>query len=186
MLQSIAEGYDLLAHYHDGLGIASVLGMLASRARHPLMALAPAAAAACASSRSSCGGNSPSTVRRRFRRRSGSTPHDNLTATTPKKRSPVRSLLSRPRLSSLQRCVHHATATRIFRHTPAHRSEKRVAPELQRHRHHSPHLAADLSCGPLPSPISPGLAIGRRRTWRSRAYRSHPTARVAKASCAIA
>jgi integrase/recombinase XerD len=51
-------------------------------------------------------------------------------------------------LSSLQRCVHHATATRIFRHTPARRSEKRVSPELQRHRHHSPRLAADLSRGP--------------------------------------
>ncbi len=71
-----------------------------------------------------------------------------LTAITPKSRSPVRSLLSWPRLSSLQRCVHHATATPIFRDAPARRSEKRVAPELQRHRHHSPNLAADLSCGP--------------------------------------
>jgi hypothetical protein len=60
-----------------------------------------------------------------------------LTATTPKSRSPVRSLLSRPRLSSLQRCIHYATATPMFRDTPARRSEKRVAPELQRHRHHS-------------------------------------------------
>jgi hypothetical protein len=36
-------------------------------------------------------------------------------------------LLSRPRLSSLQRCVHHATATPIFRHTPA-RSQKNASP----------------------------------------------------------
>jgi len=41
-----------------------------------------------------------------------------------------------------------AFTTPIFRHTPARRSQKRVALELQRHRHHSPHLAADLSCGP--------------------------------------
>jgi len=75
----------------------------------------------------------------------------NLTATTPKSRSPVRPLLSRPRLSSLQRCVHYATATPIFRHTPARRSEKRVAPELQRHRHQSSQLAADLSRSPHPT-----------------------------------
>src|SRR5215471_10010679 len=123
-----------------------------------------------------------STARRRFRRRSGSTPHDNLTATTPKSRSPVRSLLSRPRLSSFQPCVHHATATPIFRNTPARRPEKRLAPELQRHHHLSPHLAADLSCGPhavqipiteraappnpYPSPRFRALALFGRRPSR--------------------
>src|SRR5262249_54047787 len=76
-----------------------------SQIRQSISALA--AAAACASSRPSCRGNSPSTGRRRFRRRSGSTPHDNLTATNPKSRSSVRSLLSRPQRGALQACVHH-------------------------------------------------------------------------------
>src|SRR6266849_991398 len=96
-----------------------------------------AAAAACSSSRPSCRGNSPmlrealSTTPPRFHERSGSTPHDDdLKATTPKSRSPVWSLLSPPRLSSLQRCVHHATAAPIFNNIPASRSEKRLAPEL--------------------------------------------------------
>src|SRR5229473_1722191 len=78
-----------------------------------------------------------------------STPHDDdLTATTPKSRSPVWSLLSPPRLSSLQRCVHHATAAPIFNNIPASTSEKRLAPELQRHPHPSADLAANLNCGP--------------------------------------
>jgi len=66
----------------------------------------------------------------------------------PKSRSPIRLLLCRPRLSALKRCVHHATATSIFRDTHASRPEKRLAPKLQRHRHHSPNPAANLSCGP--------------------------------------
>src|SRR5713226_6377759 len=117
-----------------------------SRKRQSIPALA--AAATCASSRPSCGGNSPmlrealSTTPPRFHERSGSTPHDDdLTATTPKSRSPVWPLLSRPQLSSLQRCVHHATVAPIFSHIPARRSEKNVAPELQRHPHHSPDRA---------------------------------------------
>jgi hypothetical protein len=72
------------------------------RSQKHLSILAPAVAAACASSRPSCGGNSQSTARHRFRRRSGSTPRDNLAATTPKSRSPARSIRRRPRLSSLQ------------------------------------------------------------------------------------
>jgi Phage integrase, N-terminal SAM-like domain len=87
---------------------------------------APVAAAACASSRPSGRGNSPmlrealSTARRRFRQRPGSTPHDdNLRAIAPKSRSPVRSLLSRPRLSSLQSCLHYAIAAPLFTDTPA-------------------------------------------------------------------
>jgi hypothetical protein len=66
----------------------------------------------------------------------------------PKSRSPGWSLLSRPRLSSFQRCVHHATAAPIFSHIPARRSQKRPAPELQRHPHPSADLAANLNCGP--------------------------------------
>src|SRR5713101_1463666 len=99
-----------------------------------------AAAAACSSSRPSCRGNSPmlrealSTTPPRFHERSGSTPHDDdLRATTPKSRSPVWPLLSPPRLSSLQRCVHDATAAPLFNNIPASTSEKRLAPELQRH-----------------------------------------------------
>jgi len=75
-----------------------------------------------------------STARPRCRPRSESTPHDNLTATTPKSRSPVRSLLSRPQWGALQCCVHHTTTTPIFPHTPARTSQKRVASALQRHR----------------------------------------------------
>src|SRR5258708_19660716 len=80
--------------------------------------------------------------------RSGSTPHDNLKATTPKSRSPVCSLLSQPRLSSLQRCVHYATATPIFRYTQPPRPQKRAASERRRYRHYSPDRASDLTCGP--------------------------------------
>jgi len=72
----------------------------------------------------------------------------------PRNRSPVWSLLSRPRLSSLQRCVHHATAAPIFSDIPARRSEKRLPTELQRHPHRSARLAADLSCG-TPTAKSP-------------------------------
>src|SRR5712671_694932 len=75
-----------------------------------------------------------STARPRCRPRSESTPHDNLTATTPKSRSPVRSLLSRPQWGALQCCVHHTTTTPIFPHTPARTSQKRLASALQRHR----------------------------------------------------
>src|SRR6266849_4028068 len=109
-----------------------------SRKRPSIPALA--AAAACASSRPSCGANSPmlrealSTARPRCRPRSESTPHDNLTATPPKSRSPVCSLLSRPQWGALQCCVHHTTTTPIFPHTPARTSQKRLASALQRHR----------------------------------------------------
>src|SRR6266404_1384823 len=114
---------------------------------------APPAAAACASSRHSCGGNSPSTIPPRFRERSGSTPHDDdLTAATPEKPFACLVAPSRPRPSSLQRCVHHATAAPIFTDIPARRSEKRLAPDLQRHPHRSADLAADPSCGPHTAP----------------------------------
>ena len=75
-------------------------------------------------------GQQPKHHSTRFHGRSGSTPHDNLKATTPKSRSPVCPLPSRPRLSSLQRCVHHATAAPIFNNIPAPRSEKPLAPKL--------------------------------------------------------
>src|SRR5260370_36801465 len=86
--------------------------------------------------------------------RSGSTPHDNLKATTPKSRSPVCPLASQPRLSSLQRCVHDATATPIFRYTPPRRSQKRDPSERQRQRHHSPDPTPQLDCAP-PTAKSP-------------------------------
>jgi len=63
-------------------------------------------------------------------------------------------LLNRPRQRSLQCSIHHATAAAIFSHAPARTPEKRVAPELQRHRHYSPDRASDLSCGP-PAAKSP-------------------------------
>jgi hypothetical protein len=92
-------------------------------------------------------GNSQSTARSHFRRRSGSRPHDdNLRAIAPQSRSPVCSLLSWPRLSSL-RCrlgcrLHHATAPPVFTDTPARTSEERIAPNL----HHQPHRSTDPRC----------------------------------------
>ena len=62
------------------------------------------------------------------------TPHDNLTASTPKSLSPVRSLLSRPQRGALQCCVHHPTTAPIVRYTRPRRSEKRLASVLQHHR----------------------------------------------------
>jgi hypothetical protein len=77
-----------------------------------------------------------------------------ISETSPKSRSPVRSLLSRPRLSSLPRCVPHATAAPVFTDTPPADHEKRrlrtsivILSALLT-------LAADLSCGP-PPPKSP-------------------------------
>jgi hypothetical protein len=46
----------------------------------------------------------------------------------PKSRSPVCSLLGRPRLRSLRCCLHHATSAPLFADTPARRSQGRVAP----------------------------------------------------------
>jgi len=94
-----------------------------------------------ASSRPSCRANSPSTARRRCRRSSGSTPHDILTATAPKNRSPVRPLLSRRQGAR----SNAAFITPIFRHRPARRSDRRLTSRQQRHSHRSLHRGADLS-----------------------------------------
>jgi hypothetical protein len=105
------------------------------------------------------------------------------------RRDGVCSLLSRPPLSSLQRCVHHATATPIFRDTPARRSEKRVAPKLQRHRHHSPNLAADLSCGPhtakspIAEPAAPPIPYSSPRFRALALFGRWPSRRVDSLSC---
>jgi hypothetical protein len=72
-----------------------------------------------------------------------------ISETSPKSRSPVRSLLSRPRLSSLPRCVPHATAPPLFTHKPARRSKGTHRPDLHRHPQRFIDLAAELSCGPL-------------------------------------
>ncbi len=54
------------------------------------------------------------------------------------------------RLSARSSAGHSATrsnaafTTPIFRHTPARRSQRRLASELQRHRNRSPDRAADL------------------------------------------
>jgi hypothetical protein len=61
----------------------------------------------------------------------------------------------RPRLSSLQRCIHDATAAPIFPYTLTHRSQKRDASERQSHRHHSPDRAPHLTVArPRPNPHS--------------------------------
>jgi hypothetical protein len=61
----------------------------------------PAAAAICASSRPSCAGNSRSTAPRRFRQRSGSTPHDaDASPRHTRQHSPPVLALARPRRRS--------------------------------------------------------------------------------------
>jgi hypothetical protein len=96
------------------------------------------AAAACASSRSSLLGNSGSTARPHFRRRSGSTPHDdNLRAIAPECRSAVCPLLSRPRLSSRPYCLHLETAAPVCTDTPPRASEEARRPHLHCHPHRS-------------------------------------------------
>jgi hypothetical protein len=104
-----------------------------------------------ASSRSSLLGNSQSTARPHFRRRSGSTPHDdNLRAITPQSRSPVCSRLSRPRLSSLRcrlRCrLHRATAPPVFTDRPGH-PKNASPPTCITSLTAQPTLAAELICG---------------------------------------
>src|SRR5262249_50385258 len=76
-----------------------------------------------------------------------------LTATTPKSRSPV-AALSWPRLSSLQCCIHHATAAAIFSDTQAADQKTALLQSRNAIPYRSPHLAADLSCGP-PTAKSP-------------------------------
>jgi hypothetical protein len=74
--------------------------------------------------------------------------------TTSKSPSLFPPLLNRPRRRSLHCCIHHPKAAAIFSHAPAGTAEKRVPPELQRHRLRSPYRTADLSCGP-PTTKSP-------------------------------
>jgi hypothetical protein len=71
-----------------------------------------------------------------------------ISETLPKSRSPVWSLLSRPRLRSLPRCVHHATAALASTHTPARRSKERIARTSIGILSGLLTLAADLSRGP--------------------------------------
>jgi hypothetical protein len=60
---------------------------------------------------------------------------------SPKSRSPVWSLLSRPRLSSFPCCVHHATAAPVFTDTPARRSQEASAPTCIVNLSAAPNLA---------------------------------------------
>jgi hypothetical protein len=85
------------SQFHSSQSTPSRSPPRSPKSRKPQSIPAHAAAAACASSRSSLLGNSQSTARPHFRRRSGSTPHDdNLKAIAPQSRSPVCSLLSWP------------------------------------------------------------------------------------------
>ncbi len=61
---------------HSSRSMPSRLSTPSPKSQKRQSILVPAAAAACASSRPSCAGNSRSTVPRRFRQRSRSTPHD--------------------------------------------------------------------------------------------------------------
>src|SRR5262249_33474634 len=61
---------------HSSRSVPSRLSTPSPKSQKRQSILVPAAAAACASSRPSCAGNSRSTAARRFRQRSGSTPHD--------------------------------------------------------------------------------------------------------------
>jgi len=75
-------------------------------------------------------------------------------AIAPKSRSSVGSLLSRPRLSSLRCCLHHATAP-VFTDTPVYRSQERIAPDLHHHPHRSTNpslLTSAMACLRLKSP----------------------------------
>jgi hypothetical protein len=72
-----------------------------------------------------------------------------ISETSPKSRSPVWSLLSRPRLSSLPRCVHHATAAPVSTDTPARRSQEASPPTGLVILSALLTLTAELSCGPL-------------------------------------
>jgi hypothetical protein len=65
-----------------------------------------------------------------------------------KSRSPVWSLLSRPRLSSLQSCVHHTTAAPLFTDTPAGDQKNASHPTCNAIPTTQLALAAELSCGP--------------------------------------
>src|SRR5215475_5443829 len=79
-------------------------------------------------------------------------PHRHLMMTisepSPKSPSPVSSLLSRPRLSSLRCCVHHATAAPVCTDTPARGSEEASPPSCIVILTALLTLAAELSCGP--------------------------------------
>jgi hypothetical protein len=90
-----------------------------------------------------------------FRRRSGSTPHDDdIRAIARKSRSPVWSLLTRPRLSSLPCCFNKQQPRRS---SPTHRPEittTHCPPTCIASLTGQPTLAAHLSCGP-PTAKSP-------------------------------
>jgi hypothetical protein len=77
-----------------------------------------------------------------------------ISVPSPKSRPPVWSLLSRPRLSSLPRCLPHPTAPPRFTDTPARRSKERIAPTCIVILSALLTLAAELGCGPL-APKSP-------------------------------
>jgi hypothetical protein len=134
---NIARIRELLAVPHLPIDTISRPPPQSPKSRNRQTIPAHAAAAACASSRPSCRGNSPSTARRRFRPRSGSTPHDEISQPAPKSRSPVCSLPSRPRLSSHPCCLHHPTAPPVFTATSARTSKEGIAPDLFPHPHGS-------------------------------------------------
>src|SRR5262249_17627638 len=71
----------------------------------------------------------------------------------------------------------------------ARRSEKRVAPDLQRHRYYSPHLAADRSCGPHTAKIPIAERAAPPNPYPSPRFRAlalfgrRPQCRVDSLSC---
>jgi hypothetical protein len=73
-----------------------------------------------------------------------------LSETSPKTRSPVWSLLSRPCLSSLPCCVHHATTAPVCTDTPPRGSEEASPPTYIVILSALLALAADLTRGPPP------------------------------------
>ena len=61
---------------------------------------------------------------------------------------PVAAFLSWPWLNSLQHCPHRATAPPIVSDKPAADQKTALPQSCKAIPHRSPHLAADLSCGP--------------------------------------